>query len=177
MPSRLFAEKVTRDLHRVLGSREFKNVDELNAHLNALLGPGLKKALQDAPPLTPREEAQELAYRAMDAEDEKEAFFFAKQALEKDPDCVDALITAAELGAESPDEFVAGLERAVEAGERSLGASFFEENKGHFWGIIETRPYMRARQLLAQALYEDGQVSKAEWPGAIAGAQPSKNRT
>src|SRR5713226_3678306 len=95
MPSRLLAEKALRDVKRVLGSHEFKNVDEMNLHLKTLLGPGLKKALQDAPPLTPKEEAQELAYRAMEAEDEKQAAFFAKQALEKDPDCVDALITAA----------------------------------------------------------------------------------
>ena len=150
-----------RDIHRVLGDREFKNVAEMNAHLKTLLGPGLKEALQDAPPLTAKEEAQDLAYRAMDAEDEKEAASFANQALQKDPDCMDALITAAELSTQSQGEFIAALERAVQTGERSLGTSFFKENKGHFWGVLETRPYMRARQLLAEALYEDGQVSKA----------------
>jgi tetratricopeptide (TPR) repeat protein len=160
-PSRSLTEQTLRDIHRVLGNRKFKNVDEMNALLKTLLGPGLKKALQDVPPLTAKEEAQNLAYRAMDAEDENEAASFAKQALERDPDCVDALLIAAELNAQSPDELIAGLERAVQAGERSLGATFFKEKKGHFWGILETRPYMRARELLAEALYADGQVSKA----------------
>lgn len=36
---------------------------------------------------------------------------------------------------------------------RALGEEFFEENKGHFWGMIETRPYMRARQGLADCLW------------------------
>jgi hypothetical protein len=30
----------------------------------------------------------------------------------------------------------------VAAGERSLGPKAFEEDAGHFWGILETRPYM-----------------------------------
>ncbi len=160
-PSRTLTEQAMRDVHRVLGNREFKNVDEMNAHLKTLFGPGLKEALQDTPPVTTKEEAQELAYRAMDAECEEEAASFAKQALEKDPDCVDALLIAADLSANSPGELIAALERAVQAGDRLLGASFFKKNKGHFWGILETRPYMRARQHLAEALYEDGQVSKA----------------
>jgi len=47
------------------------------------------------------------------------------------------------------------------AGERSLGEDFFEENAGHFWGILETRPYMRARALLAESLAEAGQRDEA----------------
>jgi tetratricopeptide (TPR) repeat protein len=41
------------------------------------------------------------------------------------------------------------LQQAVAAGERSLGTAFIRENKGHFWGLIETRPYMRALAQLA----------------------------
>ncbi len=33
-------------------------------------------------------------------------------------------------------------ERAMRAGERKLGEEFFEENRGHFWGIFETRGYV-----------------------------------
>lgn len=32
------------------------------------------------------------------------------------------------------------------------GATIFEEHAGHFWGIYETRPYMRARYALVEAL-------------------------
>lgn len=38
-----------------------------------------------------------------------------------------------------------------------MGEAFFAENVGHFWGMIETRPYMRARQGLADCLWAMGQ--------------------
>ncbi len=56
---------------------------------------------------------------------------------------------------------IAGLEKAVATGERSLGAEFFLENKGYFWGLLETRPYMRARYELADMLYEEERVREA----------------
>jgi tetratricopeptide (TPR) repeat protein len=51
---------------------------------------------------------------------------------------------------------IEALQKAVTAGERSLGAKFIQENKGHFWGLIETRPYMRAVAQLAGALKDVG---------------------
>lgn len=51
------------------------------------------------------------------------------------------------LGENAPD-----FERArelyaegVSAGERALGRQVFEQEAGHFWSAVETRPYMRAR--------------------------------
>jgi len=52
----------------------------------------------------------------------------------------------------SPDEARALYEKAVAAGERALGPQVFAEEAGHFWGIVTTRPYMRARFGLAQCL-------------------------
>jgi tetratricopeptide (TPR) repeat protein len=97
----------------------------------------------------------------MEAETEERARELAQQALAKDPDCVDALLTIANLDARSPKEAIAALEKAVEAGERSLGAQFFAENKGRFWGLIETRPYMRAKAELAALHRSEGHVRKA----------------
>src|SRR2546429_2037568 len=56
---------------------------------------------------------------------------------------------------------------ATPAGARSmiavplLGAKCFEENKGHFWGMLETRPYMRAGQHLPALLRAAGRVREA----------------
>ncbi len=41
----------------------------------------------------------------------------------------------------------------MEAGARALGMKYFRENAGYFWGLLETRPYMRARQGLAVTLW------------------------
>jgi tetratricopeptide (TPR) repeat protein len=49
----------------------------------------------------------------------------------------------------------------VEAGERALGPSAFEEAVGHFWGFLGTRPYMRARAGLAQTLWTLGKKDEA----------------
>ena len=35
--------------------------------------------------------------------------------------------------------------KGVEAGELALGPKGFKQYAGHFWGFLETRPYMRAR--------------------------------
>jgi tetratricopeptide (TPR) repeat protein len=117
-----------------------------------MAGPGLKQSLRDAAPLTPQEEAQELAFEAMEARTEEQACKFARRALSIDPDCVDALVVLTSIEARSSQQAIEGLQKAVAAGERTLGARFFKENKGHFWGIVETRPYMRARQQLADLL-------------------------
>jgi hypothetical protein len=65
---------------------------------------------------------------------------------------VDALVVLTSIEADSPKRAIEGLQKAVTAGERSLGTKFFKESKGHFWGVVESRPYMRARQQLADLL-------------------------
>jgi len=161
LSSRLVTEKIMSDVHRVMQVQEFQSIEEANTFLARLAGPSLKEALKKAPTLSPQQEAQELAYRAMEAPTRTRALPLAQKALAKDPDCVDALVTLAAASARSVEDLIAGLEKAVEAGERSLGAQYFEENKGHFWGMLETRPYMRARQQLADLLLDAGRVCEA----------------
>ena len=48
------------------------------------------------------------------------------------------------------------LEQALAAGERALGERAFVEDVGRFWGLLETRPYMRARISLADCLWHMG---------------------
>jgi tetratricopeptide (TPR) repeat protein len=43
--------------------------------------------------------------------------------------------------------------KAVEAAARTLGDRPFQEDVGHFWGLLETRPYMRARLGYAECLW------------------------
>ena len=50
---------------------------------------------------------------------------------------------------------------ALQAAERTLGSACFAENVGHFWGITETRPYMRARFGLAESLTAAGRIDEA----------------
>jgi tetratricopeptide (TPR) repeat protein len=97
-------------------------------------------------------EAQELMYEAFDARGPSRAAL-ARQALAISPDCADAYLLLAEETASSAEEARELLEQGVAAGERALGPEPFEEDVGSFWGILETRPYMRARAALAETLW------------------------
>lgn len=96
--------------------------------------------------------AQDLMYEAFEARGARRVAL-AREALEISPDCADAYVLLAEAAASSVEEARTLLELGVAAGERALGPDPFEEDVGHFWGILETRPYMRARAALAETLW------------------------
>jgi len=154
-------EQTMLAISRLLEKNEFADIDEVNEFLETLNGADPQSMPHPAGPLSASEEAQELAYDAMEARTEAQARKLAKRALAKDPNCIDALIVLTSIEATSPKQAIEGLQRAVAAGERSLGARLFKENKGHFWGLLETRPYMRARQQLAEMLTEAGLLQDA----------------
>jgi tetratricopeptide (TPR) repeat protein len=149
-----------RQLEKLLSSSNLVTQGDLNALLASLHGPSATDGLSDAE-ADARQQAQELAFDAMEAESEAQARKLAKRALTKDPDCVDALVLLADLDARTPKQAVEALQNAVSAGERSLGEKFFKENKGHFWGLLETRPYMRALEHLATVLRAMGRNLEA----------------
>ena len=53
------------------------------------------------------------------------------------------------------------LMRAVCAGELAIGERRFVEDRGEFWLVLETRPYMRARHALAEDLWFSGARQEA----------------
>jgi len=142
-------EKMMRDLTKVLEQQEFESIEEANAFLKQFTG----KQIPEMPPEDdPLSQAQDLVYQAYEASSRKQAVKLARQALEISPDCADAYVLLAEADAKTEEEARAYYQKGVEAGERALGPELFEEGAGHFWGILETRPYMRARQGLAETL-------------------------
>lgn len=99
---------------------------------------------------TPLDQAQNLIYQAFEEPRSKRRIELASEALRICPDCADAHVLLAEHAA-TRKQALAHYERGVAAGERALGADAFRDGVGHFWGILETRPYMRARLGLAQS--------------------------
>src|SRR3954471_11215905 len=99
-----------------------------------------------------------------DAWDEKNArrrIDLARKALSISADCADAYVLLAEETASSVPEAMELYEKGVRAGESALGEKTFNEDAGHFWGLLETRPYMRARAGLASCLREAGKLDDA----------------
>jgi len=107
------------------------------------------------------DEAQEIMYDAWEAPTRQRAVALARKALEVSPDCADAYNLLAEETAKSLEEALELYRKGVEAGKRALGKKAFKEDVGYFWGLLETRPYMRARAGLAQSLWEAGQREEA----------------
>ena len=150
-------EKATADLTRLLSTREFESIDDMNAFLQQAMASG---APLGAPPSTPLEQAQDRMYEAWNATGRRRVQL-AREALALSPDCADAYVLLAEEKAKTPAEARDLLQQGVAAGERALGPETFEEGAGHFWGIVETRPYMRAREGLARVLWLLGEQQAA----------------
>lgn len=106
-------------------------------------------------------EAQQLMYDAWEAPTRQRAVALAKKALSISPDCADAYNFLAEQTAKSVEEAIDLYAKGVQAGERAIGKQAFKEDVGHFWGLLETRPYMRARAALAECLWAGGRHDEA----------------
>jgi len=120
---------------------------------------GKKVARKRAEP-SPLDRAQALADHAIDESDPKRRLALAREALQLSPDCSDAYMILAEQ-ARGRKEGIALYEQAAEAAARVLGPDLFVEGEGEFWAILETRPYMRARASLAEALWSAGGRAEA----------------
>ena len=159
MPARAGMEKMMADIGRLLEEQEFDSIDEANAFLEEFVNTGQPFELEKRN-LTPVDQAQDLMYDAWDATG-AERVQLAQGALEISEDCADAYVLLAEETAQTLKDAMRMYELGVEAGERALGPEAFEEFAGHFWGVLETRPYMRARFGLAGCLWGLGERQAA----------------
>ncbi len=100
------------------------------------------------------QQAQKLMYQAWEADNPARRLALAHEALALSPDCADAYVLLAEEEADTVGRALTLYQQGVQAGERALGPAFFDEAAGHFWGILETRPYMRAREGVAHCLWQ-----------------------
>ncbi len=146
-------EQTMADLHRLLDQQEFESIEEVQAFLSNLPAAG---PLPHLAPDTPAGKAQDLMYQAWEARTRNKRVKLARQALEIWPDCADAYVLLAEETCTPPTEARPIYEPAIPAGARAIGPENFKEWDGLFWGMIETRPYMRAVEGLANALYTLG---------------------
>jgi tetratricopeptide (TPR) repeat protein len=161
LPDRRAMERMTSRIGRILEEKDFESIEEANAFLNQYLSES-DGSLEDAPPAaTPLEQAQELVYDAFDEGDPRRRVELAREALKISAECADAYVLLAEESVEEPEEARKLYEEGLKAGERALGEQTFTEEAGRFWGILETRPYMRARHGLALCLWVLGREEEA----------------
>lgn len=104
--------------------------------------------------------AQQKAFEAMDAPRTAKRIALAREALALSPLCSDAYLVLAREAANA-NEALELYRRAVAAGAEVLGEAAFQDDVGSFWGLLATRPYMRARHELALALQRLGRHDEA----------------
>ncbi len=151
-------ERLQAEVGRFLAGRDFATLDDVNAAIGERFG-GRKLDDIEHTASTPLERAQDLVYEAFDAVGRRRVIL-ARQAIALSADCADAYVVLAEAAAGSA-RALPFYEQGLAAGERALGAGRFDTDVGHFWGMLDTRPYMRARLGVAQTLAELGRVDEA----------------
>lgn len=106
------------------------------------------------------DKAQDLIYEAWEWGGNGRGLKWAYEALEISPFCAEALNYLA-FRSRYKEEQLFLYRRAVQVGEAALGELFFKENSGHFWVLVEARPYMRALSGLADCLWNAGRKDEA----------------
>jgi tetratricopeptide (TPR) repeat protein len=149
-------EGMQSDVHRLLEEQDFASEKDMKRFINENI---TGKKVPHRPPRTSLEQAQDIIYQAFETHGRKQ-LQLAHKALEICPDCADAYVLMAEQCGDV--QKAKGLyEQGILAAERDLGKEFFEKEAGHFWGILKTRPFMRAKMGFAQCLDDLGQLNEA----------------
>lgn len=112
--------------------------------------------------LSDEEQAYQLYDQAMDCEDPAKVKRLLKKALKLYPDFLDAKIALTML-IEDPIKCIKELERLEKIEKKKLEDEnyFKDDNISYFYGIIETRPYIRLLYAIANEYYKMGCLKKA----------------
>ncbi|MEO1513909.1 MAG: hypothetical protein AAFV95_02815 [Bacteroidota bacterium] len=150
-PSKLNVEKDISDLAKFIGENDFKSEQELKEFLNQIVGKRIDEVIpkkRGRP--SKKDKSMELVFEAHGLPPD-EGRKLAQKAIDLYPDNVDAYIYLAEASTDI-DLAVDYFQKAIEIAKKLIGEENFKEWEGHFWGVHETRPFMRAKASLAECL-------------------------
>ena len=100
---------------------------------------------------------------AYNAGSRKKRIEYAEKALSLEPDNIDAMLAKAIAVSKEPEDELAAISEVVQKAGKALEAEgYFKNDIGSFWGIWETRPYMRARAIYCHRLIGCGKLRLAE---------------
>ncbi len=149
-------EKLMTDLQRLLETQDFKSEDELKKFMNKIIGEKMPSFPKEI--LNFREQAQDLVFEAYELSPAK-----AKQNIEKalqlDINCIEAYECLGSMES-SAEIAIVFYEKGISIGKMFFGGKYLEDNKGMFWGIHETRPFMRCMQNYSDCLYAIGKAKE-----------------
>lgn len=149
-------KELAENLSEFMEEQEFESEEEAEQFLDDLLRN--QNILEEAP-ISPRDRAQDKLNEAQKEKGAKRKRLI-KEALDIYPNSPDAYLLLGRY-ANTDNERYQYFHQAVIAGEKDLGEAFFRKNKGHFWMIPETKPYMRAKAAFALFQYHFGDKTAA----------------
>jgi hypothetical protein len=152
--------KFNNMLQDFLKNNNVENIDEANEKLQEFIK--MYNSGEIEYKNTPLDDAYEILEEAQHAKNEKEAIRLAKKAYEKSAECFDALLFQCDLeenGIKRMKLLNDGLE--FEKNRLTKENYFDKENIGHFYGIFETRPYIRGLVTKIEYLLEEGKLRQA----------------
>jgi len=158
-----FRREMEQSLSQIRGIAENKNlsIEDLNHHFVGRSMDDIGAEFNSVTGENPKRKAEEILGDALDEPNCAKGVKLAYKALSIYPHLADAWIKIGEHAGPTAKEILPYFEKAVEAGEKDLGETFFKQNIGFFWGLIESRPYMRAKAFLAQVLWDLGREDEA----------------
>ncbi|WP_373895450.1 SEC-C metal-binding domain-containing protein [Virgibacillus natechei] len=154
--SRMELHQFIEDLSSVMEEQDLSK-EEMSQFLNDLIeNPELSKPDANSS----RSLAQDKLDKAQQVNGTEKRRKLVEEALDIYPNSPDAYVLLAEDAA-SIHEAYQLLHKGIIAGEKDLGKDFFWENKGHFWMMMETRPYMRVKAAFADTCTILGETETA----------------
>ena len=107
------------------------------------------------------EMAEELIAEAYDATNKIVHLTKINEALRIFPHCAHAYLLLAMEEAD-PSQKIALLREGMAIAETAIEPGAFVESDEYFWDRVETRPYMRCKTALSQALWDNGDHNQAD---------------
>lgn len=158
-------EKVFKEFQKYLEERAGKDVTD--EEIERLLNEFMERYNSNLPqPVTPETATSSDDYLELAslASSSKDALKYAKKALELDPYNFDAESIAIEMKANDATGLVQGYEKALHKATKHMEEEgyFEEEHIGNFWGVLETRPYMRLRGSYVRWMIMCGMYGRAK---------------
>lgn len=157
MSKRSMNENIMSKILKKMESEGISDEKGITDFMNNLVGKNIDEL--DFGAQTNEDKSLELLEEAYEAHTKTEARRLAKSALKLMPHNSDAYLFLSGI-APNEKECLRLLEKGYETAKTYLGTDCFIENKGHFWGMIETRPYMRIKLALAQEYFAQENIAE-----------------
>lgn len=151
-------ERIFKEMHKALEEQEIKNDEQMRTFVDKFIQDYNNKLNKEHPM-----DSYDYLEMAQSAISDKEAIKYAQKALKLDPYCLEAELVIAQAKAMDSESFKKNMEKVIKKGEEQLQERGIDkkEDAGGFYGILETRPYMRVRKAYVELLIAQGRFRHA----------------